>query len=108
LIHNLSEDLKNAGVTPEQYAKVTMRHRMDLKMPPYYAFDLLNLDGSDLRSRPLIERRDLLEKLLKKAPANIKFSEDLEGSREELLRVARQFQFEGITAKRPNSLYEAG
>jgi bifunctional non-homologous end joining protein LigD len=72
----------------------------------YYAFDLLSLDGSDLRSRPLIERRELLAKLLKKAPENIKFSEELQGTREELLRVARQFQLEGLTAKRPDSLYE--
>ena len=47
----------------------------------YYAFDLLSLEGSDLRSRPLVERRELLAKLLNKAPANIKFSEELQGSR---------------------------
>jgi len=74
----------------------------------YYAFDLLSLEGSDLRSRPLIERRELLAKLLKKAPENIKFSEELRGTKDELLRVARQFQLEGLTAKRPNSLYESG
>jgi bifunctional non-homologous end joining protein LigD len=43
----------------------------------YYAFDLLSLDGTDLRSRPLVERRNLLAKLLKKAPDNIRFSEEL-------------------------------
>ena len=74
----------------------------------YYAFDLLSLEGSDLRSRPLIERRERLAKLLEKAPENIKFSEELQGSKEELLQVARQFQLEGLTAKRPNSLYESG
>jgi bifunctional non-homologous end joining protein LigD len=74
----------------------------------YYTFNLLSLEGSDLRSRPLIERRELLAKLLKKAPENIKFSEQLRGSREELLQVARQFKLEGLTAKRANSLYESG
>ena len=74
----------------------------------YYAFDLLSLDGTDWRSRPLVERRKLLVKLLKKAPENIKFSEDLDASRDELLQVARQFKLEGLTAKRPNSLYESG
>jgi hypothetical protein len=34
-------------------------------------------------------------KLLKKAPESIKFSEELQGSTEELLQVARQFQLEG-------------
>src|SRR5271157_1747896 len=74
----------------------------------YYAFDLLSLEGSDLRSRPLVERRKLLAKVLKNATENIKFSEELQGSREELFRVAHQFKLEGLTAKRPNSLYESG
>jgi bifunctional non-homologous end joining protein LigD len=74
----------------------------------YYAFDLLFLDGTDLRARPLTERRKLLARLLKKAPPNIRFSEELSGTREELLQVARQFQLEGLIAKRPDSLYEAG
>ena len=60
----------------------------------YYAFDLLFLEGTDLRSRPLIERRKLLEKLLKKAPENIRFSEELQGSKEELIGVAKKFQLE--------------
>jgi len=74
----------------------------------YYAFDLLSLDGMDLRDRPLTERRKLLAKLLKKAPPNIRFSEEPRGTREELLQVARQFQLEGLIAKRPDSVYEAG
>jgi bifunctional non-homologous end joining protein LigD len=74
----------------------------------YYAFDLLFLDGTDLHSRPLAERRKRLAALLKKAPPNIRFSEELRGSKEELLRVARQFHLEGLIAKRQDSLYEAG
>ena len=42
----------------------------------YCAFDLVGLDGTDLRSRPLVERRERLAKLLKNAPENIKFSEE--------------------------------
>jgi bifunctional non-homologous end joining protein LigD len=61
-----------------------------------------------LRSRPLVERRKLLAKLLKKAPDNIRFSEELQATREELLQVARQFQLEGPIAKRPDSVYESG
>jgi ATP-dependent DNA ligase len=66
------------------------------------------LDGADLRSRPLTQRRKLLAKLLKKAPGNIKFSEELTGTKEELLRVAKQFQLEGLIAKGPDSPYELG
>jgi ATP dependent DNA ligase domain len=74
----------------------------------YYAFDLLFLEDTDLRSRPLTERRKALAKLLKKAPDNIRFSEELRGSADELLKVARQFQLEGLVAKRPDSVYESG
>ena len=74
----------------------------------YYAFDLLSLEGTDLRTRPLIERRKLLAKLLKKAPANVRFSEELQGSREELLQAARRFQLERTDRKRPDSVYEVG
>jgi bifunctional non-homologous end joining protein LigD len=74
----------------------------------YYAFDKLNLEGTDLRSRPLVERRKLLAKVLKKAPDNIGFSEELRGTKEELLQVARQFQLEGLIAKRRDSVYESG
>jgi bifunctional non-homologous end joining protein LigD len=44
----------------------------------YYAFDLLSLEGTDLRTQPLIERRKLLAKLLKKAANNIRFAEKLQ------------------------------
>jgi bifunctional non-homologous end joining protein LigD len=47
-------------------------------------------------------------KLLKRAPNNIRFSEELHGDREQLLQVARQFQLEGLIAKRPESVYESG
>jgi ATP-dependent DNA ligase len=78
--------------------------------PPlvYYAFDLLSLDGTGLRSRPLVEWRKLLEGLLRKAQENIRFSEELRGNREELLQLAQQFQLEGFVAKRPDSVYESG
>ena len=74
----------------------------------YYAFDLLSLEGTDLRSRRLVERRGLLSRVLKKAPETIRFSEELQGTRDQLLQVARQFQLEGLIAKRPDSVYESG
>jgi bifunctional non-homologous end joining protein LigD len=51
----------------------------------YYAFDVLFSEGKDLREQPLTVRRKLLAKLLGNAPANIRFSEELRGSKEELL-----------------------
>jgi hypothetical protein len=52
------------------------------------------LDSADLRSRPLTERRKLVERLLKKALENIKFSEELTGKKG--LGVTKQFQLEGL------------
>jgi bifunctional non-homologous end joining protein LigD len=66
------------------------------------------LEGTDLRARPLIERRKLLANLLKTAPDNIRFPEELGGEKEKLLQVARQFGFEGLIAKKPDSVYESG
>jgi bifunctional non-homologous end joining protein LigD len=74
----------------------------------YFAFDLLFLDGKDLREQPLSARRELLAKLLEKAPENIRLSGELRGSKDELLRVAQEFGLEGLVAKRPNSIYESG
>jgi bifunctional non-homologous end joining protein LigD len=74
----------------------------------YYAFDLLFLEGKDLRKEPLSARRKLLAEVLKKAPANIRLSEGLLGSKEDLLRVAKEFGLEGLVAKRLNSVYESG
>src|SRR4029077_7749475 len=74
----------------------------------YYAFDLLFLEGKDLRKEPLSVRRKLLAEVLKKAPENIRLSEGLLGSKEDLLRVAKEFGLEGLVAKRLNSVYESG
>jgi bifunctional non-homologous end joining protein LigD len=74
----------------------------------YYAFDLLSLEGTDVRDQPLLGRRKLLAKLLKNAPADIRFSEELQGTREALLEIAHKFGLEGLVAKRRDSLYESG
>ena len=74
----------------------------------YYAFDLLSLEGTDVCDQPLLGRRKLLAKLLKNAPANIRFSEELRGTKEALLEIAHKFGLEGLVAKRPDSRYEPG
>jgi len=66
------------------------------------------LEGKDLRKEPLSARRKLLAKLLEKAPENIRLSDELRGTKDELLRVAQEFGLEGLVAKRRNSVYESG
>ena len=65
----------------------------------YYVFDILFLEGKDLREQPLTARRKLLTNLLKKASENVQLFNELRGSKEELLRVAKEFGLEGLVAK---------
>ena len=74
----------------------------------YYAFDLLFLDGADLRERPLLTRKAALAKVLKKAPARVHFSEHLGGSGEKVLRRACDLALEGIVSKRAAGAYRSG
>ncbi|WP_114946506.1 non-homologous end-joining DNA ligase [Microvirga calopogonii] len=71
----------------------------------YVAFDLLFLDGEDLRGLPLEERKRRLSKLLAKAPATIRVSEHRVGGGKALYKQACQLRLEGIISKRRDSLY---
>ena len=61
-----------------------------------------------MRKQPLVERHKQLAKLLKNAPDKIRFSAELQGDKDKLLQVARQFDLEGLIAKKPESVYESG
>ncbi|HYC60150.1 MAG TPA: DNA ligase D [Thermoanaerobaculia bacterium] len=67
-------------------------------------FDILWLDGEDLRRRPYEERRKLLKKL--KPPAGIFIAQTLDMTGEEALAHAAEGGWEGIIAKRRGSIYE--
>jgi bifunctional non-homologous end joining protein LigD len=74
----------------------------------YYVFDLLSLEGKDLRNETLATRRKALANLLKDPSGNIRLSDELRGSKEDLIRVAQEFGLEGLVAKKPDSVYESG
>ena len=69
-------------------------------------FDILWLDGEDLRRLPYVERRKLLEKTFKKPPAGIAVSQVLSMTGEEALALAARGQWEGVIAKQKSSVYE--
>jgi bifunctional non-homologous end joining protein LigD len=69
-------------------------------------FDILWLDGEDLRRRPYSERRAILEKLLRRAPAGIELAQVLDMPGGDALRHAAGDKWEGIIAKRRTSVYE--
>ncbi len=78
--------------------------------PPifFYAFDLLQLNGKDLRDRPVTTRKAALAKLLKKPPGVLRFSPALSGEVSVLLKHAQRLGVEGLIGKRKDSVYEAG
>ncbi len=76
----------------------------------YYVFDLLHLDGLDLRSKPLIERKAALEKLLAGTDRDgtVRYSEHFEISGTEMLVHACQVNLEGVISKRRDASYRSG
>lgn len=76
----------------------------------YYAFDLLYLDGYDLRGALLIERKRLLEALLNNARGLqlIKYVEHLDADGPVVLEHVCRLGLEGIVSKRADSPYRSG
>ena len=74
----------------------------------YVAFDLLWLDGEDLRRRPLEERRELLESVLANSDPAIELARRIDLPLEEALTSARKIGLEGLMAKRRGSTYVDG
>ncbi len=71
-----------------------------------FVFDILWLDGHDLRKLTYKERRALLERALKKTPAPITISRILQPPGQKALDQAATTGFEGIIAKKNTSCYE--
>jgi bifunctional non-homologous end joining protein LigD len=70
----------------------------------FYAFDLLWLDGSDLRDRPLFERKRLLRKLLPRRSRAALYLEHF-ASGADLFRVICEQDMEGVVAKQASARY---
>ncbi|MGH9719821.1 MAG: DNA ligase D [Bryobacteraceae bacterium] len=69
-----------------------------------FLFDLLYLDGRDLRALPLTERRRLLESIVQPTPS-IRVSDTFSDGKA-LFEAAKEQGLEGIVAKRADSSYE--
>ncbi len=71
----------------------------------YYAFDLLYLDGLDLRRVALEQRKQLLQERIENSEV-VHFSDHYPEKGLDLLEAARQRGLEGIVAKKRNSAYQ--
>ncbi|TPK92158.1 MULTISPECIES: DNA ligase D [unclassified Mesorhizobium] len=76
----------------------------------FYAFDLLHLDGWDLRMAPLQKRKALLGELLAGQAANaaIQYSDHVEGDGRGLYQQATELGLEGVVSKRADAIYQSG
>jgi bifunctional non-homologous end joining protein LigD len=75
-----------------------------------YAFDLLHLDGFDVRNAPLTDRKAALRAILAAHgdSSRVRYSEHLEGEGETVFRAAGRLGLEGIVSKRRSAPYRSG
>ena len=101
----VSEDAKGISRFSllQQDLKVGRHDRMVL-----YAFDLMHLDGADLKAMPLSERKAALAKLLARARGAVRLSESLTERGPALLREACKMGLEGIVSKLADAPYRSG
>ncbi len=74
----------------------------------YYVYDLIHLNGYDLRRVPLEQRKEALRRLLTAAAAESRlfFSDHQAGEGRALLEITRQQKLEGIIGKHRQSAYD--
>lgn len=90
---------------------VLQNHRSAAQALLFYAFDVLIYRGRNLLNSPLEERREALNDIFSgggKIAAPLCLSETIDTTPTELIRVVKEFGFEGIVAKRKDSFYESG
>jgi bifunctional non-homologous end joining protein LigD len=73
-----------------------------------YAFDLIELNGDDLRRDPLEVRKATLASIVAKASPGIRFNEHMEGDGPTVFAHACKMGLEGIVSKRKDSMYLSG
>ena len=99
--------LDEAGIPDFEALQVSVRSRRRVPCA-YFAFDLLVLNGRDLRTLPLLDRKARLRKLVTGRSAGVGFVDHLETDGEAFFAGMVQLGMEGIVAKRADSPYVAG
>jgi bifunctional non-homologous end joining protein LigD len=76
--------------------------------PTYVAFDLLFLDGRDLRGEPLVARKKALARLLRGRRGRLRYSEHFDAPGQSVYERACRMALEGIVCKRKDAPYVSG
>ena len=74
----------------------------------FYAFDLLELDGEDLRGEPIEKRKHALTQLLGKDRAGLLISQPIDAAADVAFKHVCQLGLEGIVSKKLGSKYVSG
>ena len=74
----------------------------------YYSFDLLHLDGEDVRDRTLRERKELLRPIAEGAASPVFYSDHIQGDGDTVIRKACSLGLEGVVSKDANAPYHSG
>ena len=72
------------------------------------AFDILELNGEDLRPLPLWHRREVLQGVTLFGHEGLRLSEPIDAPGDAVFRAACQHGLEGIVSKRLDSAYRSG
>lgn len=99
--------LEPTGTTSFQALQNSFRHGQSGSLV-YYVFDLLYLDGVDLREVPLESRKQTLSALMSTDRGRIRYSDHLVGNGPEFFRQAAKLSLEGIISKRRLRPYRSG
>src|SRR5215831_14623028 len=73
----------------------------------FFAFDLLFLNGEDLRTLPLIERKARLKNLLRRKRSPVLYVDHIEAHGRPFFKKVCELDLEGIVAKRKSAAYRA-
>ena len=73
----------------------------------YFVFDCLMLNGNDLRNEPLMFRKGMLKRILKKSP-RIRYTDHIVQEGKELFITVEKAGLEGIVGKKADSRYVGG
>ena len=85
-----------------------LRHRHHDRSVFLYAFDLIELNGDDLRREPLEVRKATLASVASRAAPGLRLNEHIEADGPTVFAHACRMGLEGIVSKRKNSTYRSG
>ena len=101
--------MADTGAFPSMTSFQLLRHRRNEPQAFLYAFDLLELNGTDLRREPIEVRKATLASILRKSRPGVRLNEHLEHPDGlTVFQHACQIGLEGIVSKRLGSRYRSG